>query len=731
MESIGALSKKLSDYLDPKKVKQVNKAYDFACEAHSGQYRSSGDPYVTHPIAVASILGNFRMDEDSLSAAMLHDVMEDSGIPKSVIEKKFNKQVADLVDGVSKLNTLSISSKTESQAENLQKMVLAMSKDIRVIVVKLADRLHNMRTLLYLDRDKQLRIAKETLEIYAPIAHRIGMNNLYRELEDLAFKTIYPTRHERLTAAVKKNRGGQKRILKKIQKEMSDRLLNEGIASLVEGREKHIYSIYRKMKERQRSFEEIMDVYAIKIIVDNAENCYRTLGHIHNLYKPVRGRFKDYIAIPKSNGYQSIHTGVIALQGIPVEIQIKTQEMNDMAENGIASHWLYKSGNKSDTSPQIKARRWVAGLLEMRENYETTEEFIDSVKTDIFPDEIYVFTPQGEVIEMSGGSTAIDFAYAVHTDIGHHCKACRINKKLAPLSAPLESGQTIEILRDKIPQTSPAWLNFATTPKARHSIRNYLGIATTPKARHSIRNYLGNLKSSEARKFGKKLLEQSLENLNIKLKNIDKDKLRGALDSIGGRSLNRILKEIGLGIRVANIVAQQIAGFVNLDREFDSDTTTVPLEITGSEGLVVNYARCCRPIPGDSVMGHFSAERGLVVHQDRCKNILSFRKNPEQCFPVNWGESSGKFFTAQIKIVANDEPGLLANLASSITESKTNISSIQTTDLNSGLHEFVLDLEVSDRLHLSKIIKRIKALKSVVSVTRIHDQEERQAKVLH
>ena len=714
MESIGALSKKLSDYLDPKKVKQVNKAYDFACEAHSGQYRSSGDPYVTHPIAVASILGSFRMDEDSLSAAMLHDVMEDSGIPKSVIEKKFNKQVAELVDGVSKLNTLSISNKSESQAENLQKMVLAMSKDIRVIVVKLADRLHNMRTLLYLDREKQLRIAKETLEIYAPIAHRIGMNNLYRELEDLAFKTIYPKRYERLTAAVKKNRGGQKRIFKKIQKEMSDRLLNEGIASLVEGREKHIYSIYRKMKERKRSFEEIMDVYAIKIIVDSAENCYRTLGHIHNMYKPVRGRFKDYIAIPKSNGYQSIHTGVIALQGIPVEIQIKTQEMNDMAENGIASHWLYKSGDKSDTSPQIKARRWVASLLEMRENYETTQEFIDSVKTDIFPDEIYVFTPQGEIIEMSGGSTAIDFAYAVHTDIGHHCRACRINKKLAPLSAPLESGQTIEILRDKIPQTSPAWLNFATTPKARHSIRNYLG----------------NIKSSEARKFGKKLLEQSLEKLNIKLKNIEKDKLRGALDSIGGRSLNRILKEIGLGIRVANVVAQQIAGFVNQNNELESDLA-IPLEITGSEGLIVNYAPCCKPIPGDSVMGHFTTERGLVVHQDRCKNILSFRKNPEQCFPVNWGESSGKFFTAQIKIIANDEPGLLANIASSITETNTNISSIQTTDLNSGLHEFVLDLEVSDRLHLAKIIKRIKALKSVISVNRIHDQEQRQAKVLH
>ena len=714
MESIGALSKKLSDYLDPKKVKQVNQAYDFACEAHSGQYRSSGDPYVTHPIAVASILGSFRMDEDSLSAAMLHDVMEDSGIPKNVIEKKFNKEVANLVDGVSKLNTLTIASKNESQAENLQKMVLAMSKDIRVIVVKLADRLHNMRTLLYLDRDKQLRIAKETLEIYAPIAHRIGMNNLYRELEDLAFKTIYPTRYERLVAAVKKNRGGQKRILNTIQKGMSDKLLNEGIASVVEGREKHIYSIYRKMKERRRSFEEIMDVYAIKIIVDVPENCYRTLGHIHSMYKPVRGRFKDYIAIPKSNGYQSIHTGVIALKGIPVEIQIKTQEMNDMAENGVASHWLYKSGNKSDSSPQIKARRWVAGLLEMRENYETTEEFIDSVKTDIFPDEIYVFTPQGEVIEMPGGSTAIDFAYAVHTDIGHHCRACRINKKLAPLSVPLESGQTIEILRDKIPQTSPAWLNFATTTKARHSIRNYLG----------------SLQSSEARKFGKKLLEQSLANLNIKLKSIDKEKLRGALDSIGGRSLNRILKEIGLGIRVANVVAQQIAGFVNQNKEFKSNTT-VALEITGSEGLVVNYAPCCKPIPGDSVIGHFTADRGLVVHQERCKNILSIRKDPQQSFPVNWGDSSGKFFTTQIKVMANDEPGLLANMASVITETETNIGSIQTTDLNSGMHDFVLDLEVSDRLHLAKIIRKLKSLNSIVSVARVHDQEQRKAKILH
>ena len=522
MESIGALSKKLSDYLDPKKVRQVNKAYNFACEAHSGQFRSSGDPYVTHPIAVASILSSFRMDEDSLSAAMLHDVIEDTGIPKAIIEKKFNRDVANLVDGVSKLDKLSISNRTEAEAENLQKMVLAMSKDIRVIVVKLADRLHNMRTLMYLNREKQIKIAKETLEIYAPIAHRIGMNNLYRELEDLAFKVIYPKRYERLTSAVKKNRGGQKRILNKIQKELSKRLLDQGIPALVEGREKHTYSIYRKMKERHRSFEEIMDVYAIKIIVDTPENCYRTIGHIHNLYKPVEGRFKDYIAIPKSNGYQSLHTGVVGLKGFPVEVQIKTQEMNDMAENGIASHWLYKSGDKSDFNPQIRARRWVAGLLEMRENYDSTEEFIDSIKTDIFPDEIYVFTPQGKIIEMSSGSTAIDFAYAVHTDIGHHCRACRINKRLAPLSVPLESGQTIEILTEKVPQTSPAWLNFAVTPRARNGIRHYLS----------------NLKTSEARKFGKKLLDQSLTNMGIKLREIEKNELRKVLKNIGVRSLN-------------------------------------------------------------------------------------------------------------------------------------------------------------------------------------------------
>ena len=410
MESIDVLSEKLSDYLEPKQIEQVNKAFEFANEAHSGQFRTSGDPYVSHPIAVANILSSFHMDEDSLSAAMLHDVIEDCGVPKKVIEEQFNKNVANLVDGVSKLDQLNITSRTEVNAENFQKMILAMAKDIRVIVVKLADRLHNMRTIEYLDQEKKKRIAKETLEIYAPIAHRIGMNNVYRELEDRSFKVLYPTRYRELRTALKKNRGSQKRLLNKIKRTLEKKLVDQGIPSYVEGREKHIYSVYRKMKQNNRSFEEIMDVCAFKVIVDNADNCYKSLGVVHNIFKPIEGRFKDYISIPKSNGYQSIHTVVVGLDVQPIEIQIKTEEMNEMAENGIASHWIYKMGEGIETNPQQKARRWVNDLLEMRDNFESSEEFIESVKTDIFPDEIYVFTPEGEIIQLGEGSTAIDLS---------------------------------------------------------------------------------------------------------------------------------------------------------------------------------------------------------------------------------------------------------------------------------------------------------------------------------
>ena len=713
MESIAALSEKLSDYLEPKQIEQINKAYEFANEAHSGQFRTSGDPYVSHPIAVANILSSFHMDEDSLSAAMLHDVIEDCGVPKKVIEQEFNKNVANLVDGVSKLDQLNTTSRTEVNAENFQKMILAMAKDIRVIVVKLADRLHNMRTIEYLDMDKQKRIAKETLEIYAPLAHRIGMNNVYRELEDLSFKVIYPARYKHLRAALKKNRGGQKRLLKKIKRTLEKKLLDQGIPAYVEGREKHIHSVYRKMKKNRRSFEEIMDVCAFKVIVDNPENCYKTLGVVHSIFKPIEGRFKDYISIPKSNGYQSIHTGVVGLDGQPTEIQIKTEEMNEMAENGIASHWLYKMGKGTETNPQKKARRWVASLLEMRNDFESSEDFIESVKTDIFPDEIYVFTPEGEIIQLAAGSTAIDFAYAVHTDIGNHCRACRINRKLAPLSVPLESGQTVEILRDKFPQTSPAWLNFAVTSRARNNIRHYLS----------------NLRISEAKKLGKKLLDQSLGSLNVKLRHLEKEELRSALDALGVRSLNKLLEEIGLGKRVGNVVARQMINFLDKETK-DESTSTLALEITGTEGLVVNYATCCKPIPGDSVIGHFTTS-GLVVHQERCKNILSVREDPTQCFPVDWHEELERDFSTDIKILASDEPGLLATMASTITNSATNIESIQTQELDLGHIEFVLTLQVKGRNQLASVIRRLKALKNILSINRIHDQEMREARTLH
>jgi len=713
MESIEALSKKLSDYLKPNQIEQVHKAYEFAHEAHSGQFRTSGDPYVSHPIAVANILSSFHMDEDSLSAAMLHDVIEDCGVPKKVIEEKFNKNVADLVDGVSKLDQLDMTSKAEADAENFQKMILAMSNDIRVIVVKLADRLHNMRTIEFLETDKQKRKAKETLEIYAPLAHRIGMNHVYRELEDRSFKVLYPIRYRRLRVALKKNRGNQKRLLNKIKRTLEKKLVDQGIPAYVEGREKHTYSVYRKMKISKRSFEEITDVSAFKVIVDSADNCYKTLGVVHSIFKPIEGRFKDYISIPKSNGYQSIHSGVVGLDGQPIEIQIKTSDMNEMAENGIASHWVYKMGEGTETGPQQKARRWVSDLLELRDNFDTSKDFIESVKTNIFPDEIYVFTPEGKIIQLTAGSTAIDFAYAVHTDIGHHCRACRINRKLAPLSVPLESGQTIEILREKLPQTSPAWLNFAVTSRARNSIRHYLS----------------NLKKSEARKLGKQLLDQSLGSLNVKLRHLQKDKLTEALKAIGVRSLNKLLEEIGLGNRVGNVVARQIIGFLNQENS-NQENSGLFLEITGTEGLVVNYGNCCKPIPGDSVIGHFTSG-GLVVHQERCKNILPFRQDPSQCSPVYWHEELDREFSADIRIQAYDEPGLLATLASTITNSETNIESIQTLEIDIDHVEFNMTLQVKSRDHLASIMKKIRTLKNISSINRIHDQESREVRTIH
>ena len=705
MESIGVLSKKLSDYLDPKKVKQVNRAYQFACEAHSGQFRSSGDPYVTHPIAVATILSSFRMDEDSLSAAMLHDVIEDTGIPKSVIEEKFNKDVADLVDGVSKLDKLSISNRTAGEAENLQKMVLAMSQDIRVIVVKLADRLHNMRTLLYLSREKQVKIARETLEIYAPIAHRIGMNNVYRELEDLAFKVIYPTRFERLTAAVKKNRGGQKKTLDKIQKELSKKLLDQGIPALVEGREKHIYSIYRKMKQRQRSFEEIMDVYAIKIIVDTPENCYRTLGHIHNLYKPVEGRFKDYIAIPKSNGYQAIHTSLIALDGIPIEVQIQTKSMEIIAETGISAHWSYKTKDKVRTD-SIGAKKWIESFTDLDRASKDSHEFVEAIKTDLVYDEVYVFTPAGKIVNLKAGSTPIDFAYELHTDLGNKAAACKVNRRYAPLNIRLENGQSIEIISSDRQEVSPEWLNFVVTSKARSSIRLALR----------------NQKISQSRKAGKLVLESELKRGGVSLDQYRGGRMSRILELIGVKSLNELLTDLGTGKKTGALVAERFFSGLKIKKNKTQSIKAMVLADNQIEGVSVIYAKCCMPIHGDPITAHSDTDRGIVIHHARCRQVAPHRshKISTRYIPAMWGSDKEEIhYLGHIKIHAEDRPGILADIASIFTKSNLNIVNIQSRDIDAMIIEFIVEVEILNTDSLNKLMLKLRSLRYVTSCSRI------------
>ena len=586
-KSITKLASSLSEYLDDKQLEQVKKAYFYASNAHLGQFRSSGDPYVSHPIAVAKILADFKMDEDCLTAAILHDVIEDSGIPKSYLKNEFNIDVANLVDGVSKLDKISLASKQEEQAENFQKMLLAMSKDIRVIVLKLADRLHNMRTLKFLDEEKQKRIAVETLEIYAPIAHRLGMHQFYRELEDLAFEVVHPFRNKVLQSASSKNTKGRKKILKKIESSIKEKLDEYELSSQVTGRRKHLYGIFKKMKAQSKSLDQVLDVYAFKITTNSVMDCYKALGILHNSFKPIEGRFKDYIAIPKSNSYQSIHTGIITFDGLPIEVQIRTNDMDELAEYGVAAHWIYKTGGKENPA-QVRAKRWVNTLMEVRKNVEDPQDFIEIVKTGLVPNEIYVFTPKGDIIELPKGSTPIDFAFAVHSDIGIHCRGCRINKNLAPINVPLESGQTISIITDKIPQANPSWLD----------------VVRTSRARSSIRSVLKDLKISKARKFGKSILEQALAPHEIKLRNIPKNRMEKLLSSINVKSMRQLLEEIGSGKRSSLVVAHQIIQFLDFDQtdliEFSN------IQISGSEGLVISYAPCCRPIPGDNIIAHLS-----------------------------------------------------------------------------------------------------------------------------
>jgi guanosine-3',5'-bis(diphosphate) 3'-pyrophosphohydrolase len=694
--TIDSFAAGLESYLATDQITQVRRAYDFAEDAHRGQCRKSGEPYITHPLAVAGILAEMHMDHQCLMAALLHDVIEDTGIPKHTLSREFDDEVANLVDGVSKLTNIA-DSRAEAQAQNFQKMTLAMARDIRVILVKMADRLHNMRTLDALDAERRRRIARETLEIYAPIANRLGMNNLRVEFEELGFRALYPLRSSMIEKAVRRARGNRKEVVSKIRDSIAACLARDCISGEVFGRQKHLYSIYDKMRSKRRSFNEIMDVYGFRIIVDDVDTCYRTLGSIHNLYKPVAGRFKDYIAIPKANGYQSLHTTLFGMHGLPIEIQIRTHEMELVANHGLAGHWLYKS--RDDGHGHTRAREWMKGLLEIQKSAGNSLEFIENVKIDLFPDEVYVFSPLGDIYDLAQGSTPVDFAYAVHTDIGNSCVACRINRRLAPLSASLESGQTVEIITAPGAQPNPAWLNFAITGKARSSIR------------HALKQQ----QASESISLGRRLLERTLASHNLSLEDVSPEQLQNVLTQRHFSSLDHLLGEIGLGNQMAYVIARQL---LTADWEQDNMEQHGPLAIMGTEGLVVTYAKCCKPIPGDPIIGHISAGRGIVVHTDTCRNMHELRNKPDELMSVRWDPRVNQEFSVELRMEVAHEKGIIAVVASIITNEDANIERINMTEKDAQIAIINVVITVRGRVHLAQVIKRLRLLKSVQRITR-------------
>ncbi|MBK8674931.1 MAG: bifunctional GTP diphosphokinase/guanosine-3',5'-bis pyrophosphate 3'-pyrophosphohydrolase [Cellvibrionales bacterium] len=705
MQTIDAFCHRLASYLPHAQVQQVRRAYYYSEQAHDGQTRRSGEPYVTHPLAVAGILAEQKLDHHSLIAALLHDVIEDTGISKTALAEQFGDTVADLVDGVSKLTQIEFTSKAEAQAENFQKMAMAMTKDIRVIIVKLADRLHNMRTLGVLKPEKRRRIARETLEIYAPIANRLGMNSLRMEFQNLGFHAMYPMRAARIAAAVRAARGHRKEVVNKIEENIKRCLAQEGHVAEVSGREKNLYGIYMKMRSKHKSFADIMDVYAFRIVVDSVDTCYRVLGVMHSLYKPIHSEFRDYIAIPKTNGYQSLHTVLIGMHGLPIEVQIRTREMDVVAESGIASHWLYKSEDEvRPPAGAVRAREWIRNLLEIQKSTGNSLEFIEHVKIDLFPDEVYVFTPTGKIIELPVGATAVDFAYAVHTDIGNACVACRINRQLAPLSQPLESGQVVAIVTAPGAQPNPAWLNFVTTGKARSAIRHFL-----KTQRHT-----------ESIDLGRRLLEKALLGMGQGVEQLAPEKIQEFIQQAGVESFDDILESIGLGNRVAYVVAKRlVAEEQQAENSKQMRRAQAPLMIDVADGAVISFARCCRPIPGDPIIAHISAGRGLVVHTDTCKNIAEMRDNAEKCLMVNWSPDVSGEFIVDVRVEVNNERGIIAQLATRITDMEANIDKIALDEKDAGFRVITLSIAVRNRLHLANIMRKIRTLPSVVRTVRV------------
>ena len=686
----------IEGYMRDEQVEQIKEAYEFGAEAHAGQKRLSGEPYISHPVAVASILADLHLDPQTIVSALLHDVIEDTPMAKDEIAERFGDEVATLVDGVSKLDQLQFRNKEEAQAESFRKMILAMTEDIRVIMVKLADRTHNMRTLGVMPSAKRRRIARETLDIYAPIANRLGMNNMRLELEDLGFQSLYPFRYKVIERTLKKSTGNQRQLVKKITKVFEAALTKLTIPATVHGREKHTYSVYKKMLKKGRALAEIVDVYGFRIVVEDVDTCYRALGLVHKLYKPMPGRFKDYIAIPRVNGYQSLHTTLFGPNGIPIEVQIRTIEMDHVAESGIAAHWQYKSGDES-TAPQAKAREWLAGLMEL-EAGSSSEELLETVKVDLFPDKVYVFTPRGDILRLPRGATAVDFGYAVHTDIGNRTVAAKIDRRLVPLRTPLQNGQTVEIITAKGAHPNPAWVNFVATAKARNAIRQFLK----------------NLRRGEAADLGKRLLKQALGEFKTTIRKTPKERVDSLLSEFDIESLDALYQKIGLGERLAPLVARRL---ISEDIEPRSEGPA-PLAITGTEGMVVTYAKCCYPIPDDPIIGYLSSGRGIVIHRNSCGNLAEYRKQPDKWLPVAWKEDVNREFLVEIRAEVVNRMGVLAAVASTIAGTKSNIDHVSVVERDGDTSTLIFQISVYDRKQLARVMRSIRAMPDVMHVSR-------------
>ena len=694
----------LSGYLDQTHIFDIVRTYEYSANAHMGQYRKSGEAYICHPLSVAIILAEMRMDCKGIKAAILHDVIEDTEATKEEIEKTFNSEVAEMVDGVTKLTKIDNKTRAEAQAENVRKMFLAMNRDLRVIMVKLADRLHNMRTLVSVEAQRKRRIARETLEIYAPIAHRLGMNKVRHELESLGFSAMYPMRYRILDASVKKARGNRREIVETIQSSIKNRFLEAGLVCTVTGREKNVYSIYLKMLQKKITFSDVSDVYAFRITCQKIDDCYRSIGIVHNLFKPIPGRFKDYIALPKTNGYQSLHTVLVGPFGVPIEIQIRTDQMHQMAESGIAAHWLYKSDD-NDSTFQSLANEWIRDLLEIHKSAGDSLDFIDNLKIDLFPQEVFVFTPHGSIIKLPRNATVVDFAYAVHTDIGNSCVSARIDRQLIPLQTQLENGVTVEIITADWARPNPVWLNYIVTAKARSGIRTYLR----------------NFKQKEAISLGKRLLEKELQAMNLQLDKMPEERIQQLLEAMSITSMDNLLENIGLGNSMPFLVARRLCQddvFATIKLDDNEKGVQSPLTIKGTEGMVVTLAKCCHPIPGDSIIGFFNPGRGIVVHHHECRNSKEVKKGQAGWLEVEWSEDVSGEFSTEIRIELLNQRGTLATIASTISGMGSNIENVSLENQDDRVSVDLITLTVKDRVHLANIIRKLKKLFIVLKITR-------------